>query len=130
MNLQAITVGVISAINPQVNCTLKMSTGYSTLPDGTRVPTYALFPNLPCQIQPLSTDDLMQMERPGVASGLNLQGQHKAVYLNGTWEGLNRNAIKGGDLFEEPDGTIWLVTIQLEDWPDWSKFACTLQVRR
>ena len=122
MNLHAIVSGAVGTINPPVLCTLAVSTGYTTSPDGTRVPTYATTPNLPAQIQALSYTDLMKM------GGLNIEGIRRAVYLNGNIEGVDRAAIKGGDIITEPDGTVWLVAQVLEAWPDWTKLAATKQV--
>ena len=122
MNLHGIVSGAVGTINPPVLCTLAVSTGYTTSPDGTRVPTYATTPNVPAQIQALSYTDLMKM------GGLNIEGIRRAVYLNGTINGVDRAAVKGGDLITEPDGTVWLVAQVLEAWPDWSKLAVTKQV--
>ena len=122
MNLHAIVSGAVGTINPPVLCTLAVSTGYTTSPDGTRVPTYATTPNVPAQIQALSYTDLMKM------GGLNIEGIRRAVYLNGNIEGVDRAAIKGGDIITEPDGTVWLVAQDLEAWPDWTKLAATKQV--
>jgi len=38
--------------------------------------------------------------------------------------------VKGGDLITEPDGTVWLVTTELEAWSasaGWTKVAVTQQ---
>lgn len=124
MNLQDIAVGVISAVNPQTTCLLRMSTGSTILPDGTRIPTYAEFPDISCQIQPLTTGDLKHLD------GLNLQGVHRAVYLNGNWDAVVRTFNRGGSLLTTPNGTTWLVVQVLEPWSDtagWTKFACTQQ---
>ena len=122
MNLHAIVSGAVGTINPPVLCTLAASTGYTTAADGTRVPTYSTTANVPAQIQALTYTDLMKM------GGLNIEGIRRAIYLNGNIEGVDRAAIKGGDLITEPDGTVWLVAMVLEAWPDWSKVCCTKQV--
>jgi len=75
----------------------------------------------PAQIQSLTYSDLMKMD------GLNIQGQRRALYLNGRFDGVVRPALKGGDLVTFPDGTKWLVAMVLEYWPDWCKIAVTLQ---
>ena len=121
MNLHAIVSGAVGTINPPVLCTLAVSTGYTTSPDGTRVPTYATTPNVPAQIQALTFTDLMKL------GGLNIEGTRRAIYLSGNIEGVDRAALKGGDLFTFPDGTVWLVVQVLEHWPDWTKCAVTLQ---
>ena len=107
----------IGTVNPLVDCTLQTSAGYTLGSDFAQVPIYSTFYPVPCQIQALTARDLRQID------AINLQGTMRAIYLNGTIEGVNRAEIKGGDLFTFPDGTIWLVTQPLENWPDWSKVA-------
>lgn len=121
MNLHGIVSGAVSAVNPLVDCTLQTSAGYTQAADFAQVPAYATFYPVKCQIQALSARDLRQID------SINLQGTMRAIYLNGTIEGVNRAEIKGGDLFTFPDGSIWLVTQPLENWPDWSKVAVTQQ---
>ena len=122
MNLHAIVSGAVSAVNPSALVTVRVSAGYTIAADGTQVPSYTTFSNVPAQIQALSYTDLMKM------GGLNIEGIRRAIYLNGNIEGVDRAAIKGGDLITEPDGTVWLVAMVLEAWPDWSKVCCTKQV--
>lgn len=128
MNLLAITAGAIAAVNPTVLCTVKVSTGYTVAADGTQVPTYATTTGVPAQVQALGYTDTMKL------GGLNIEGIRRAIYFNGNVEGLDRQAIKGGDLIIMPSlpgfagPTTWLVAQQLEWWPDWSKVAATLQV--
>ena len=78
---------------------------------------------VPAQIQALTFRDLQQID------GLNLQGDRRGIYFYGEIDGLVRPDNKGGDLITFPDGTIWLVAIVLEQWPDWCKVAATLQNR-
>lgn len=73
------------------------------------------------QIQALSFRDIAQMD------GLNIEGTRRAIYFYGRIEGLVRPEGRGGDLVYFPDGTVWLVAIVLEQWPDWCKVAATLQ---
>lgn len=119
MNLHQIVSGAIGAINPPTLCKLQSSTGF-VMEGVTQVPQYACF-DVMCQIQPLSSGDLRKLD------ALNIQGVNKAIYINGNVEGVNRVAIKGGDLFTFPDGTAWLVVVALENWPDWSKIAVVKQ---
>jgi hypothetical protein len=56
----------------------------------------------------------------------SIQGNHRAVYLDGTWTGIVRSRLKGGDIFEI-DGATWSVNQVLEAWPTWSKVAVTQQ---
>lgn len=132
MNLQRLTANVISAVNPPIPCTLQISTGYTIAADGTQIPTYsAPYNNVPAQVQSLTSQDLRKLD------GLNLQATMRAIYIQGNVEGVDRNAIKGGDIFTMPDmpsfpgPTTWLVTQVLEHWDGptgWSKLAVTLQV--
>jgi hypothetical protein len=121
MNLHGIVTGYVNAVNLAVPCTMQMSTGYTIAGDGSQVPTYATYTDVPCQIQAASYGDIQK------TSGLNIQGTRRSVYLNGDWQGLNRSAIKGGDILTMPDNTVWLVAMVLEHWPDWTKIAITLQ---
>ena len=131
MNLLRLTAGVISAVNPPITCTLQVSTGYTVAADFSQVPAYNLPPQtLPCQVQSLTSQDLRQL------GGLNLQGTLRAIYLMGNIEGVDRAAIKGGDLFTMPSlpsfpgPTVWLVTQVLEHWDGatgWTKVAVVLQ---
>jgi len=124
MNLHSIVSGAVGAINPLVIATIQQSTGYTEADDGTQVPTYAAPVNVQAQSQPLTFSDLRQLD------GLNIQGIKRAIYLTGNWQGLVRTAKKGGDLITLPNGTNWLVVLELENWSDtsgWSKVAVTLQ---
>lgn len=122
MNLHQMASGMVGAVNPFVPVSIQVSTGYTTAADGKRAPTYAPFVIKPGQLQSLTFRDLTQIE------GLNLQGTRRAIYVNGRVDGLIRGESKGGDLITFPDGTVWLVAIDLEAWPDWCKLAATLQV--
>jgi hypothetical protein len=76
------------------------------------------------QVQPMTFKDLQ------ILDGLNINGEKKAIYINGRIDGVIRVALKGGDLVILPDGTIWLVVQALEDFADtagWTKAAMVLQ---
>ena len=122
MNLHAIASGAISAVNPQVAIVVLQSTGSTTNPDSTRTPTYADPVTVCAQVQELTSTDLRKLD------GLNLQGEHRAVYLNGAVAGVVRSAGKGGDLMKF-FGQTWLVTQVMEKWPGWCKAIVTLQDR-
>ena len=122
MNLHGIVSTVISAVNPQLPVTLRLSTGtMTTLADGTRVPAYQEVDGVFAQVQAQTYKDIQQLD------SLNLQGTRKVVYLSGEIDGLVRATSKGGDLITFPDGSVWLVALVLEQWPDWVKAAITLQ---
>ena len=121
MNLQAIAAPLAAAVNPTVLVTYRKSVGYSTDSAYTQQPKYADFAGVPCQIQPVPSGELRRF------SGLNQQGSYQRMYLNGDIEGVVRSAIKGGDLFVLPDGSVWLVTNSVENWPDWTCCIVTRQ---
>lgn len=73
------------------------------------------------QVQPLTFKDIQQLD------GLNIQGTQRAIYFDQAIDGIVRVDRKGGDLVTTPDGKVWLVTLVLEAWPDWTKVAVTLQ---
>jgi len=121
MNLHGIVAPIIGAVNPNVLVTVAISTGSTTNTDHTLTPTFATFNGVQAQVQPLSTKELRQVE------SLNLQGTMKAFYLYGAVAGVVRVSSKGGDLITMADGTVWLVTLVSEQWPDWCRVVGTLQ---
>lgn len=130
MNLHAIAAPAIGVVNPPVFCALMISAGYSVQPDGTQVPAYARFNNIPVQVQALSYTDLMKLD------ALNIQGTRRKGYFYGNIEGVNREAIKGGDLVQMPSlptfpgPTTWLVAQVLEHFEGWTSVALTLQLNQ
>jgi hypothetical protein len=122
MNLHAIAGPIIAAVNPFITCTLQASTGYTTNADGRRVPSYADPVSIACQVQPLQYTDILKLE------GLNIQGVRSKVYIAGKWQGHVRPDQVGGDLLTMPDGTVWLVAVVMEDWPDWCVVTITRQM--
>lgn len=130
MNLHGIASGYVSAVNPMVPCSVKISTGSTVDANYVPQPSYANPVTIMGQVQSLTYRDLQQLE------GLNLQGTRRAIYLLGDVQGLVRKDNKGGDLITTPNGDVWLVAMVLEDWlhdagnvsePGWVKVAVTLQ---
>jgi len=126
VNLQGITAGAVSAVNPFITGQIKASQGYATAADGSQQPGYANPVDVQLQVQALQYNDIVQLD------GLNIQGDRRAVYLQGDWDGVIRADQKGGDLLMFPDrkgGPVrtWLVVFVFENWPDWTKVAVTLQ---
>lgn len=122
MNLHAIASGAISAVNPQQPVSVQISAGtYTTSPNGARVPQYQQAVNVYGQVQELTTRDLRQLD------SLNIQGSQRAIYLSGEVDAIVRFNSKGGDLITLQDGTIWLTTTILEQWPEWVKASIVLQ---
>jgi hypothetical protein len=121
MNLHQIVRGAVSAVNPDVNISIQVSTGSTLDANRNRVPAFAAPVVVRGQIQALQYDDIRQLD------ALNIQGVKQKVYINGRVDGLIRNENKGGDLITFPDGRVYLVTLVLEYWPDWCCAAVTLQ---
>lgn len=129
MNLHGVVGPIVAVVNPTVNVTVRISDGtYVTAPGGVRTPNYATVTGVPAQIQPLTADELRQLD------GLNVQGTKRGIYLSGKFDGVNRIGQKGGDVVEYPSGdrypfgTTWLVVQVLEQWPEWVKVAVTQQM--
>lgn len=123
MNLHAIASPLVSVINPTQTVTIQVSTGSTTLADGTRVPTYVAPVAAPAQVQPLSSGDLRMLD------GVNLGGDERALYVFGMLDSVLRLSQRGGDLVTFADGSVWLTILSLEDWPgsNWSKAAIRMQ---
>jgi hypothetical protein len=121
VNLHQIASGAIAAVNPFVRCQLIKNQKYQTNPDGSTIPIGLPPVFIPCQIQALEYNDIAQLD------GMNIQGERRAIYLNGDWEGVVRVSQDGGDSLMMPDGTVWLAVFTFENWPDWTKLAVTLQ---
>lgn len=127
MNLHSIASSNISSVNPTILVTVQVCTGYTTNPDGTRTPNYIYRQQIPAQIQALTYNEIRQLD------ALNIQGIRRAIYLNGQLFGLDRSRGIGGDLIVFPQGlswpygTEWLVVLVVEQWPHWTKCACTQQ---
>ena len=120
MNLHALVRGAINSVNPDIPVSIQRSAGYTTSPDGTRVPVYDAPLAAMAQVQELTAADLRKLD------GLNIQGAVRSVYLNGQWNGAVRPGGTGGDLLTF-QGRVWLVTAVLDQFPDWTHMAVTLQ---
>lgn len=106
MNLHAIASPFVSAVNPLIPILVQRSTGYNTNDDGTQVPSYTDPISVIAQVQALSAGDLRQIE------GLNIQGEKRAVYINGRTDGIIRQDKKGGDLITmNPGKNTWFIGI-------------------
>ena len=72
----------------------------------------------------MTSGDLRQV------SGLNLNGELRAMYCNGSIEDVDRPQTLGGDLITLPDASVWLVVKVLENWNStsgWTKFCVVRQ---
>lgn len=124
MNLHGLAAPLIGVVNPFVPASMKISTGYTTAPDGSRVSTYGSVTGM-AQVQAATYLDLKQIE------GLNQNGSKSSIYFRGAFNGVLRPARKGGDLVTlttGPNAGVWLIVQVLEQWPDWCKAAVVLQM--
>lgn len=111
MNLQAFTIGVISAVNPQTAANLYFSTGPGpTQPDGSQQPGYSSPTFISAQVQPMSSGDVRKLD------ALNIQPVNEKIYITGSLSGVERLSQKGGDLVVLENGATYLVVAVLEDW--------------
>lgn len=125
MNLHGIVRGAINVVNPDITVGLRRSTGYTVLPDGSQVPSYATMDG-PGQVQALSGNDLRHL------ANLNISSVDRKVYLYGNWMGVVRADQKGGDILTFPqvpgaDLQDWKVVTVFETWPDWCAVGVVLQ---
>lgn len=98
---------------------------------GKRVPGFTTTTGHTMQVQAASGQDLDHVD------GLNLQAIYRSVYVNGTVHGVNRPALKGGDLLLIPTGLsatppltdTWLVKSVPEPWDagGWTRVIVVLQ---
>jgi hypothetical protein len=126
MNLHGIVSGAIATVNPFENASMQVSKGYTTNPDGSRVPLYDVVTGS-VQVQALTFKDLQQVD------GLNQNGAARGIYFYGDFNGVLRARNKGGDIVNlsgGPNAGNWLIVHVLETWPDWCKCACVLQVEK
>lgn len=52
------------------------------------------------------------------------------MYISGMLNGVQRLTQVGGDLITLVDGTLWLTTAVMEQWPDWVRVSVTLQTKK
>jgi hypothetical protein len=124
MNLHAIAGNIVSAVHPNMPAQYQRSVGYTTAADGSRAPSYQAAQAVTAQKQPLSSNDLKQLD------GLNLNGEKAAFYISGNWDGVSRPDQKGGDIVTCADG-VWMVVQILENYyatAGWVKVATTRQM--
>jgi len=121
MNLHGIVSNAIATVNPFRQVVISINTGSTTDASGKRQPTYADPQPAMGQIQALTQNDIFQLE------GMNIQGVHSKMYIQGNISGLVRVDRKGGDIVQSSDGKMWLVSAVLEAWPDWCAVALILQ---
>ena len=125
MNLHGIIRNAINVVNPNQQIGWLQYQATTTDPDtAISTPVYAALQNLWAQIQPLSTDQLAQMDN------LNIQGVLREVRMKGAVASAVREDGTGGDILQFPElpgGPLrtWLVMAVSEQWPEW----CAVIVR-
>lgn len=116
MNLYAIANSVITSVNKNTEALLKVSTGYTTTPDGTQVPQYIVQPKV-IQAQNMSVEDLKHL------GFINQQGQFLSVYAEGMIPAIRRGMELGTSIivtipYGEVDPVEWQVKAVLECYED------------
>ena len=91
MNLRGIANGATRAVNPNIAATVRVSAGTTPIRTASRVPKFDQIP-FTAQVQALQYNDMVHLD------GLNIQGIRRAIYLNGSIDGINRINKKGGDI--------------------------------
>lgn len=121
MNLRGIANGMTSAINPNIQATLKKYAGQAVGPGRKPAPSYHPDQVVTVQLQPLDAGDLRHLD------GLNIQGLIKSIHVNGNYFSVQREMEQGGDLFVI-GGETWRVVKPIELWADWCRLVVNLQV--
>ena len=121
MNIFSIAHAAVSAVNSLVTVSIRASTGYTTNPDGKRVPAYADPVSVKARIEPMQYNDIV------MADSLNIQGVRSKIYIFGEIDGVVRAKSKGGDLITLPDNTVWKIAVISEDWTQWTCAIITMQ---
>lgn len=119
MNLRSIVNQHITTINPNIQATLKLNTGYETSDTGKRVSKFEEF-EVSIQAQSMSTQDLSLFDT------LAQQGQMLNVYVSGQIHALRRISNQGADklvfkAFGEESESEWLIKSVSESFPNWCK---------
>lgn len=126
MNLRAIANQATQRINPNINILWKVSNGYTTSSDGSRVPVY-IERNVIGQVQAVSGEALKHID------GLNISGVMRSVYVYGDMQAVVRESQKGGDRLvfkqtpQSKEASEWKVVHVIETWPDWCQVIVVLQ---
>lgn len=121
LNLHSAVRGAITAVNPDVLATWRISSGYTTAADGAQTPTYTDVTGVRVQVQAMTGRDLQHQDMQ------NTQGVVRSVYMWGDGQGVVRGNAKGGDLLAF-GGATWKVCAVLETWAPDSTGFCKLGV--
>jgi len=89
----------IQTVNPDTTAIWQQAIGAVALPNGKIVTRYNNVWSVPVQVQGLDSGELQAVNY------LNIEGVLRKVYITGSLDGVNRAAMKGGDLLIFPDYT-------------------------
>lgn len=120
IDVRAIANAAIQPVNNDVSVTIKKNTGYTIGAGRRQQATYSNITGM-AQVQALDNKDLIKLE------GLKLQGNIRALYLQGELHGILRADQLGNDMVIY-DSRVWIVAKVLETWPTWTKVAILEQV--
>ncbi|QCE32901.1 hypothetical protein FAI41_04450 [Acetobacteraceae bacterium] len=121
--LFSLASGILGALNPMEEVTLRVFTGQLRNPDYSITPEFKDYPIF-ADLQSLNSGELL------LAQNINQQAETRSAYVKGTFHALNRPLQTGGDLIILKDGSEWLITSILEAWggkDDWCKILMTRQ---
>ena len=121
MQIRNIANSITRAVNPNITAISRRYKGQTIGAGRKQVPEYYDDVTVTIQLQPMNAGEIRHVD------GLNIQGLVKAIYINGSYYGVNRTMQKGGDLFII-DGKTWLVIEPSELWTDWTRCLACLQV--
>jgi hypothetical protein len=127
VNLRGVIRGAINSVNPNQQIAWLQYQQANTDPlTGITAPQYAAAQSIWAQIQPLSTDQLAQMDQ------LNIQGVLREVRMKEAVASAVREDGTGGDLLQFPElpgGPMrtWQVMVVNEQWPTWCAVTVRLQ---
>jgi hypothetical protein len=127
MNLQAITEGVIAAVNTPVLVSIQVSIGQGKDAAFNPIATYAPAVSVFVDLQAETYSDMVH------ADGLTIAGERWKMYITSEVDGLVRAENKGGDIVTVTDptspwnGYVFLTVLVTEHWQGWTSCLLTLQ---
>ena len=123
LNLHALTRGAIQVVNTDVDGTVYVSTGRTSV-RGILTPTFtAVAARL--QVQAQKHTDITHERSLQYNNGL------LTMYAYGDFSDIERRDVKGGDIVNVPTGDRqgwYMITQKLEQWPGWCCFEVTIQL--
>lgn len=125
---------MIATVNPNILVTVRRNQGYTTSPDGTRIPTYTDVPNIVMNSQAISGGSGSDGPILQHLDGLGIQGTLRAFWVAFPVEAVNRTTNKGGDLIlipktllMPPSTYLAVQMVEAFDTSGWTHFIGQLQ---